>query len=489
MTLRSLKRSACRVFLGAIICLGTEAAHAGPWAEVGDSDLRSNFALLSAASLIDPLTNQWPVPWALGLPSADTSFDTFEYLRDVSVIVRRQGLAETRQGMGATLSADISTSPAVVRGFDGLARQTAQSRIALDYFGDSTAIRLSGGIRASSSNDLRLVTLDGSYIAQRFHDIAIYAGYIDHWWGPGWFTALGLSNNASPMPQIGLTRLSSEPFDVELLRLLGPWRAELIMGVLDGPRIARNTVYIAGRMTFNPIPHLEIGLSRTTQMCGSGHSCSAAGYFDLKNEVGSVNETNDQGTIDVRYSRAFLHWSYEVYGQVMNEDSHPLIHSVTSHLVGSSVWLPTRKGMARITAEYASSIASTNLFGGGVIHGASYNNYAYQDGMRYRGRTLGFSLDSDSELFSLQAQFADRKEHSVAFTYHRANVNSPQNTRPNLVSSVPAELNIGEVRLGLPIWLGGAPARMVVLARLQDNQPFPRTGLLPSAEMALTLPF
>src|ERR1700679_1827928 len=36
---------------------------ASPWAEVGDSALRSDIEILAAAGVIDDLTSHWPLPW------------------------------------------------------------------------------------------------------------------------------------------------------------------------------------------------------------------------------------------------------------------------------------------------------------------------------------------------------------------------------------------------------------------------------------------
>ncbi len=52
---------------------------------------------------------------------------------------------------------------------------------------------------------------DDTYIAQQIGGVAVYAGYLTHWWGPGWISALSLSNNASPIPQIGISRLGTTP--------------------------------------------------------------------------------------------------------------------------------------------------------------------------------------------------------------------------------------------------------------------------------------
>ena len=482
-----LRRLGCGITFGATIAMIGMPAYAGPWAEVGNEQLRSNIGLLSAAGVVDSVVTQWPLPWGIGLSAPKLPSGSYDYIGVAASNVIQSRDLETATGqVRAGLSIDLATEPALVRGFDALGRQKAQGTISLEYLTDTTGIHLNVGARSASGSDRRVLTLEGTYITQRIDEFAVYAGYVDHWWGPGWFSALGLSNNATPMPQIGITRLSSAPLEIPILKWLGPWRAEFLAGVLDGPRVARDTAYIATRFTFNPIAHLEIGLSRTTEMCGSGHRCSPSDYFALSNDSVGTNQTNDEVVFDVRYSRAFSRWSYELYGQAMNEDTGPFLHSGTSHLVGASVWLPFRAGLGRFTTEYTDSIATTNLFGGGIFNGVAYNNAGYPDGMRYRGRTLGFSLDSDSRLFSLEASFSDRRSRSISLTYHNARINSAENLQGNVVSPVPVTINLVEARTRLPIWIGGEAAHLDITGRIQDKRLPPDSGALPSVEVALS---
>ena len=263
---------------------------------------------------------------------------------------------------------------------------------------------------------------------------------------------------------------------------------EFFVGVLDGPRIARNTIYDGFRFAFSPLPHLEIGLSRTDEMCGTGHPCKPiAYYFNLANQNNNINHVNDEGTIDLRYSGAFAGWAYEIYTQAMNEDTNPFVHSGTSHLFGASAWLPIRGGVERLTIEYADSLATRDLWGGGIFHGFAYNNYDYVDGMRYRGRTLGFSLDSDSRLLSVQANFTDDHARSFSLTYHRADVSDPLNTVGNAVTTAPVTINFLEGRMDLPLRVNDRALQLSLVGRVQDGQPRPDRGFKASIEAALTV--
>jgi hypothetical protein len=174
----------------------------------------------------------------------------------------------------------------------------------------------------------------------------------------------------------------------------------------------------------------------------------------------------------------------EIYMQLMNEDSSPFTHSGTSHLFGGSVFLPTRDSPVRLTAEYTDSVPTVDIFSfGDVLHGFAYNNSGYPDGMRYRDRTLGFSLDSDSRLLSLQAAWSDAHDRFFELSLHHAVISNPNNFSGNVVTTAPVIVNMGELRMTLPLH----GMKLDIAGRLQDDQPRPQRGFAASIETALRI--
>jgi hypothetical protein len=119
------------------------------------------------------------------------------------------------------------------------------------------------------------------------------------------------------------------------------------------------------------------------------------------------------------------------------------------------------------------------------------------DGDRYRGRSLGFSLDSDSRLLSFTDAFIDARGRSLQLAYYRAEINSAPlaaamagtplpgtevygaTTSFNPVSAKPVTINIGELTAAMP-WYDW---HFQVTARAQDAQPYPRSGGRISGEL------
>jgi len=485
---------AARFLSGAAFLLllaGANPTLASPWAEAGDSQLRSDITLLANAGVLDNITTHWPLPWRDVIAQLKDSRALKQqpaYIREAARRVLGQAQAETETGrMRFSATAGGTNLPSVVRGFDALGRGDFQGQLAGEYNWDTTSIRLAAGAQIDHKSGRTQFLPDNSYIAQQVGDAVVYGGYLSHWWGPGWISALSLSNNARPMPQVGIARLDTTPFATPWLSWLGPWQAEFFFGWLDDSRVVRNTLYNGLRFTFNPLPGLEIGLARTQELCGSHHRCNpVVDYFSFANDPVNTNHTNDQGVVDVRYTNRLGGVPFEVYTQLMNEDSSPINHSGTSHLFGGSVWVPVYGNPVRLTVEYTDSVATEDIFSfGKYFHGFSYNNYDYVDGMRYRDQTLGFSLDSDSRLTSVQASWIDGGDRTYTLTFHHAQISTAQNHIGNIVTTVPVKIDMGTARVTLPF----RTFKVDLEGRLQSDQPRPERGFIASIEARLRMEF
>jgi hypothetical protein len=488
------------VFAGALL-FGLTSAWAAPWAEVGDAQLRSDIETLANAGVIDNLTTEWPVPWTRILDRLGVSgvlSNQPGYVIDAAERIRSQAAYQMVQDT-TSFSAyiDATNAPEVVRGFDALGRQNVQTQGTLSWNGESTFIQLSAGVKSHDHFDSQTVMLDGTYIAKQIGGVAVYAGYITHWWGPGWISALSLSNNAVPIPQIGISRIETTPSASKWWSWLGPWQAEFFLGELESDQLPVHTLVDGLRYNFNPLPGLDIGLERMDEWCGRGHPCNPENYFDLSNSNTNPSKTNDQGDIDLKYSHKLGDVDLSAYLQLMNEDSNPLYHSGSSHLFGITGWVPVGQTRVRITVEFTDSIATTNVFNFGTYeYGFAYNDYKYLGGMRNLDRDLGFSLDDDSKLTTLQASWLGAHDVTWTLSYHHADINVAIPTGAEIYSLLPPVLNyvsstavpisIGEARASFPL-----SKHFTVDAELRysSDQPRPAHGSQGAGELRLKYSF
>src|SRR3984885_9371285 len=204
-------RALLLTFISGVLILGATLARAAPWAEVGDVQLRSDIETLAMAGVIDNLTTEWPVPWTRILDRLSVSGALAgqpSWVVEAAERIRHEAAGQMAQDTSSfSADMDATNAPEVVRGFDALGRQDVQTQGTLSWNGDSTFIQLSAGVQSHDRFDSETLLLDGTYIAKQIGGAVIYAGELTHWWGPGWISALSLSNNAHPIPQIGISRL------------------------------------------------------------------------------------------------------------------------------------------------------------------------------------------------------------------------------------------------------------------------------------------
>jgi hypothetical protein len=104
--------------------------------------------------------------------------------------------------------------------------------------------------------------------------------------------------------------------------------------------------------------------------------------------------------------------------------------------------------------------------------------------MRYRNRSLGFSLDSDSQLLSISADWRSTRAIDFGLTLSHADVSNPYIKAKsvnfyNAVTISPVRINMVEGRMSFPF------RRMMIdfSVRAQDDQPRPDRGFTAAAEM------
>lgn len=494
--------------LAAIALLCSVAARAEPWIDVGDRALRSDIEILAARGLIDGPITTWPIP-AGQFEKLSTNLlleKEPEYVQFAAhrVLQRLQGRGQP-QGLVPEASASGTNHPDTVRDFGDMSREKFNAMAGVVYDSD----HFSAGLKVSDEPRIddrhARVGLDGSYLSALLWNWQLYGGWVDQWYGPGWTSSLTLSNNARPVPKVGLMRNSSQAFDNWWLGWLGPWRFDTFVGVLDGPRIDTNTILAGVRFTFEPLRNTEIGISRLSQLCGTHHTCSPlTEEFHFQNTDSNPSPVADQGTVDLKYTFAAGGVLISPYTQIMNRDNGPFVHSNTTYLVGTSLAgaLGHDGAQWRVTAEYTDTLATLNWFSFDKHnYGVAYNDYKYTDGKRYRGRTLGFSLDSDSRLFALAGLVTDSGGWTYRLVYYRANVGSEQldglqqivppdqlydaGTSYNSVSAKPVQFDQVEAGLTIPLY----PWTFYYSVRAQDAQPYPAAGGKVSGEAGLSYRF
>ncbi len=228
------------------------------------------------------------------------------------------------------------------------------------------------------------------------------------WWGPGWQSALPLSNNAPALDGIGLQRTSVAPSESPWLSWLGPWNLDFFLARTEGESAGdgSNPLVSGGRLTARPFSHVEIGLTRMVQFGGEGHA-ETLGSF-ARAVVGShANaqtvdaQSRDSGNgiagYDIRVSCP-EGLRCAAYGQFMGEDDRKHLPYKFMNLLGTEVWSPD--GTMRFYLE-AAELSCRLSWRGSAVAGCAYRNYAYPGGYTASDRWLGASVGADGRLLTL----------------------------------------------------------------------------------------
>jgi len=311
------------------------AADAAPWVAPGDMALRSDLTTLADVGVLRSPITGWPIPWGDVIAAVDDA-DRVSLSPAATVALRRvraRARAETTiREPRRWVRAAAAEKPLTIRRFDDSPRETGELAGGIGWLGERLAVELNASyVSIDSANpaaDDTELRLDGSFAGVALGNWMLVAGYPERWWGPGWDGSLILGTNARPTPQIALSRNSATPFESRWLRWIGPWTLTTFMGQLDDERVVTDALLFGLRLTFKPVPSLEIGLSRTAQWCGDGRPCDAEAFGNLLigRDNKGVNVSGDEpgnqlAGFDVRWVAPWLEQSTAIYLQWIGEDT------------------------------------------------------------------------------------------------------------------------------------------------------------------------
>jgi membrane-associated phospholipid phosphatase len=356
-----------------------------------------------------PLTvSQWPLPRAAVQRALDTLPAELPPALDAA---RAQVRAELRDQQSARIGLTVRERKDALPGYgdDATPGSSLQLRSG-EYDGPHLALQVGGRLDPVSDNGQVHGTarLDDTAVAVDAFGVQAQAWAHRSWWGPGWQSALPLSNNSPPLAGVGFQRSSVLPSESPWLSWLGPWNSDFFVARTEGlsPGPGADALLSGWRVTARPLPLLEISLTRMVQFGGQGHP-ETLGSF-LRAVVGAHanappvdGQTRDSGNGlaggDLRL-RCPFGLRCAGYGQVMGEDSRKHLPYKYMETLGAETW--SADGTTRVYFEAAEVGCRETLRGSTSAH-CAYENYAYPDGFTNGGRWLGASVGADGKLLTL----------------------------------------------------------------------------------------
>jgi hypothetical protein len=450
-----------------LLLFSSVPVHAQKWAAPGDASLRRDVELLKSYKIIRGPLNTWPISWRQITEGINLGSDQ-KYPAHVMKAIDRIRAKIPQKGLRGSTTLRYTNEPRLVRGFDDMARSDADISASAGFTEERIEAKVTVNYRDNVTNNN--INFDSSYIAAHLGNWSLYAGAIDRWWGPGQDNTLLLSTNARPMMSAGLRRNDPKAFKNRWLNWVGPWTWDIFVANMGNNRVVPDALMVGMRLGFEPIENLEIGFSRTMQLCGDGRPCnfntwtkSIIAIGDLDN-TGSANEPGNQlASIDLSYSINIGDKSLKFYAEGTAEDEHTIVPYQFARLIGVKYTKPlgTEGDNIMLNLELSDSGNVAAWLFGRRRAGVIYNHFIYRSGHRFDGRTLGHSFDNDSKLASITAAYTRPNGDTYQLSLRSANINF-DNTLRNIVSlnkqkyqsaelSMSKEFNFGNIELNLTL--------------------------------------
>lgn len=429
------------------LLLGVRAGAA--WAQTAsdfigiDAGIRDDLQLLADRAQVAAPLGSWPLPLAELSRIVDAVPASARQDAAVAAAVQRLERVRERHGQRGWRS-DLRVAagdPGRLRGSGDELREHGELAVSEIYAsGRWTAnLTVTTAPGASDGQDTRL---DGSHVTMSAGNWLLSANSISRLWGPSGESSLILSDNARPVPALSLTRASAAAAANRYAHWIGPWNLSAFIGQLEnGRRDVSKPLFAGMRVSAQPLPGLDLGLSRTMQLCGTGRNCGPNVLWnaligrDNVGPTGNVSAADQPGNQlagwDARLRSPWKSLPLAYYEQQIGEDGSGIHTTSRLALRGLETWWAFDSGASlRAFVEYADTVCAANS--PRPLFNCAYTNTVFDvEGYRYRGRALGHTADADSLLRVAGLRFHDAADRSWGLRYRTGTLNRDGGFDPN----------------------------------------------------------
>ena len=137
-----------------------------------------------------------------------------------------------------------------------------------------------------------------SYLALVSGNFILGLGNYDRWWGPSHHASLILSNYSKSSPGLFIRSLEGFTSPLPLIKSFGKLNFSFFANQLESNRAIKNPFLISGRLSFNPVSGLTIGLTRSIMFGGDGKDNSFKALWDSIRGDASTMQGKSDGNIE-----------------------------------------------------------------------------------------------------------------------------------------------------------------------------------------------
>ncbi|SFB78401.1 capsule assembly Wzi family protein [Pseudoalteromonas denitrificans] len=398
----------------------THSVKAEPWIGTNDVYLRNAIELLVSQGLINRPVNTYPLMWqgiAQDIKRLSISDIPNNALFAYTHIQYALKFAQKKSLSGIKLKSN--NQPSALQSFGERYQEKAAIQGYSILMGERVTAKLSLQYNKDANNQKKL-SYDDSYLAVLLGNWSFSAEQINHWWGPSNDNALLLSNNATPMPSLRISRLNTDYYGPSWLSFIGPWNiTALISQQKHLKNIATNTSasenrFFGMRFSSVPLPGLELAVSQTAQFNGSDIN-DLTNVFLGKNKINSqtgINEYNQLTSIDFKYSHIAFGQSFAVYGELAGNKKSSLIPEEKNFTTGLEAYFGLDNQVIKTYLEYSDTVSQCtkiNLDNTKTSQHCSYEHINFSDGYKHYNQNIGPAIDSQA------------KSYTLGINYHQTN--------------------------------------------------------------------
>ena len=396
----------CGIGLSFLFLAASARAASVPWTP--SAAARSEIEVLVDDAGLELTVSQWPLPRDAVQHALDAlPPDLPPALADARARVQEE--LHAQQGIRAGVTARERRDALAGFGDDATPGSSVQLRSG-ELDGPHLAMQIGGRLDGVGDDGGKAPTarLDDSAVAVDAFGIQAQAWAHRSWWGPGWQSALPLSNNAPALDGVGLQRAAVVPSQSPWLSWLGPWNMDFFVArtLGEGPGSGSNPLISGLRLTARPLSHVEIGLTRMVQFGGQGHP-ETLGSFE-RAVVGDHQNVQDVRDVGMDSGNGLAGYDLRVrcpdavrcsfYAQVEGEDDRKHLPYKFMEVLGTEIW--SADGLTRAFIE-AAEIGCRDTLRGSPTPGCAYRNHAYPGGYTASDRWLGASVGPDARLVTV----------------------------------------------------------------------------------------
>jgi hypothetical protein len=279
-----------------------------------------------------------------------------------------------------------------------------------------------------------------AYLAVNLDNWEISLGRQSLDWGPGPGGSLLWSANIQPVNMVRI--VNPEPLELpSFLHFLGSVRLDQFFGRLEGHYYDRRPFIIGQKISFKPLPSLEIGYARTLEIGGDGPGVDPLTATNLLHGLfGQVRSS--LGSVP-GHSQSYMDWTFYVpktrnylvfYGDVYAADDPIPWQNPPKNPFRPGIYITRFPKIAKLDFHIEAADTESpgfnnptfnSLEGGPTNHGdLNYWNEGYRDGSTYNGFLIGNTVGRMGRTIQTWTNYWLSPRDTLQFSYKHSTVSS-----------------------------------------------------------------